>query len=389
MPEVITQIKTGVPYIMPMMKAAEIEKIKKDFHIDAGLYTDALKAGVSPEVYLEKLMAEKLGQDSAYTHCDSTGQMIRTRRKIQALTGQAEPTALEKILLAHGIKAFGDRTDVVGKFWETTDTTTLFPVYISNRVYAGLIKASIAEDMVAVMNVIKGTSYQKLYLQDAAVDRSMRKEGRGGEFPETTIKASKENVQLEKFGRTINVDYEILDLSPISIYELALQRIGMQIGVDESNWLIYVLLNGDGNSNGLESGQTVDVDTTNVISKKDIIAFAAALPTPYQLTNFVGRTAMMVKFWDALSDMSNPVVQLQQIGIPIPAGKQWDEDTLTSDLLLGVDKSQAIGMTTTDQGMVEESEKLITKQVRRTVVSKRSGFHVIQQDAIGALNVTL
>jgi len=354
--------------------------------LEIGMYDEAARRGKSFGEWLETYRVEKGEKPSEYFGLTN---YERELKRLAFLRKGEEPplTAFEMELEANDIKAFGLFTDRVEKFFQSADTSVLFPEFIANRVYAGALQSSIVPEFVAVTSVITGLDFRKLYLEDTQASRELKRTARGGEFPETQIKAGKQNIALAKYGRAILFDYEVVYSTPINIYSVALQRIGKQIGLDESDAMIYALLNGDGNDNGLETEQTKQTTTSGAIVKKDIIAFAAALPQPYSLNKFVGRKTKMVDFWEALSNMQNPVAQWGQTGMTLPRGFEWDRSAAPSDKLIGVDASQAIGYVTNDTMNLTETERIIAKQQVRTVISKRSAFDIIDPKAIGCLLV--
>jgi hypothetical protein len=362
---------------MPFVKKIEFEK---------DMYQHAAGLGKSFSQFAEDYIVEK-GNDPTEYHGLSNYEVAMKKRQYRAEGKVAPLTAFEMMLEQEGIRAFGQSTDTVEKFFQSSGVSVLFPEFIANRVYAGALQASIVPQLTAVTTVISGLDFRKLYLEDTEPDRQTAKGNRAGEFPETQIKVGKQNVALDKYGRTLVWDYEAVYNMPINVYGTMLQRVGAQIGIDESDDLIYTLINGDGNSNGLESAQTATTATTATIVKKDIISFAAALPAPYQLTKFVGKKAYMIEFWNTLSNMTNPAAQWGEVGIPLPMGIVWDRSVVTADRFFGVDTNYAIGYFTNDAVLMTEADRIITKQQVRTVVSKRSAFDIIDQDAIGCLDI--
>jgi hypothetical protein len=86
--------------------------------------------------------------------------------------------------------------------------------------------------------------------------------------------------------------------------------------------------------------------------------------------------------------MTNPVAQWGMTGLPLPKGIEWDRGVIntTDDRFFGVDSKNAVAYVSTDAILIE-TDQLIDKQTRRYVVSKRSGFNILQQEAIGALDI--
>lgn len=365
---------------------AEIKKLK---NLEKGMYEEAAKSGKSFSVWLEDHITTNEGGAFEPTPYKGLTQfeVAQKRRALKANGQDIPPTAYELALAANEIKAFGAYTDRVGKFFQNSNTTVLFPEYIQNRVYAGALQASIIQNFVAETVVIEGLDFKKIYLQDTEADRQTSRVTRGGEAPKKHIKVGKESVALEKYMVNMVFDYESVYDTPLNLYSLTLQRVGQQIGIDESDDMVYAMINGDGNSNGLESAQTENATTSGAIEKLDIIKLASALPLPYKLDVFVGKKAYMQKFWDALSDMQNPAAQWGQTGMQLPMGFEWDRNVLTSDYFIGLDSNLTMGYVTNDTVMMTETDRIIAKQQVETVVSKRGKFNILDQDGIGALDI--
>jgi hypothetical protein len=215
----------------------------------------------------------------------------------------------------------------------------------------------------------------------------MSKVGIGDEIPGVRITVSKESIAMQKFGKALEVAYEEVKYVPLNLFGLTLDRIGAQMGMDESDDLVYTLINGDGNSN--TPGTTVTSDSTGTIGIADAIEFAICLPTPYKMTDFVVKKAILNKYLVSLLGVSldNPPGTLQSIGVPLPKWHEWDRTVVTSDRMYGIDKAYAIGRVSTG-AVVTETDKIINKQLNRTVVSYRSGFHIIDKNAVAIFDET-
>ncbi len=358
-----------------------VEKLKA-IVLDAGMYTDAVNKGIPFVQYLEDVVAEKGLEPTPFQ-----GKSLLQRMAIKKSTENSFMSAYDMLLAAWDIKAFGSYTDPVAKFFQNSSTATLFPEWVSSRVFAGALRSSIVPFMIANVTEITGLDYRKIMLQDTEPDRQLAIGSRAAEFPEVSIAVGSQLVSLTKYGRSMLFDYEVLQSTPLALYSTVLMRTGDQIGIDESDDLVIALLNGDGNSNGLENAQTVATATSGAISKIDIIGLASSLPDPYQATDGIGRTTYIRMYWDTLSDMQNPAVQWNQTGLPLPNIRKYERSVLTSDLLLVVDRQRAASYVTNSQVALTETERIIKKQQVRTVVSKRGVFDIMDQDAIGALNV--
>ena len=362
------------------------DKLKK---LEKGMFDQAAKDGLPIVPWLERHMTTPEGgefEKTPYYDMSNYDKEIY-RNQLRKENKDIPPDALEILLQIHGIKAFGTSTDKVEKFWQSSQTAVLFPIYVTNRIYATAMRAGLVPQFIAETTVIDGLDFRKIYLEDSEKDRQMAITSRGAEAPSKHFKVKKEDVSLIKFMIQVDFDYESIYNTPLNLYNTALARIADQFGIDETDDLIYVLINGDGNSNGLESAQTVETVTTTAIEKLDIIGLKSALPEPYELDVFVGRKAYMRKYWDALSDMQNPAQQWGMTGMTLPRGYNWNRTIVTADRFFGVDSKRTIGYVTNDTMIMTETDRIIDRQVVKTVLSKRSKFHVIEQDGIDCLDI--
>lgn len=360
----------------------------KDVKLEKGMYVEAAAKGVSFVQFLEDFCREKEAEVDEIYKGLSPGQ-IALKKAVLKTAGEKIPlTAFERKLKQYGIVLSGAHSSKIEKIFQTADSAVLFPEIVSNRVIASQMAVAIYERFLANRRVIRGLKARHLYLQDTEDERQLAQSTRSGEFPETRIKLAKEDISLKKYGRKFLFDYETLfDASVQELDSLVFARVGRQLGIDITNRMVYVLENGDGNSNGLEAGQTEETATTAVIVKGDIIKLATCLPIGYQINECISELTYLRAYWETLSDMTNPSAQKAEIGVPFPNVTWWTSSDLTDDLILGVDTRFALEFITNDTVMLSETDRLIDKQEVMTVISTRVNFKVLDQDAIGALDV--
>jgi len=363
-----------------------METIKK-LKLEAGIYQDALEKKVTAQEFLEELYAKESGEESPYLGL--CPHEVFLKRMEYRRKGEVPPmTAFEKQLAAHDIKAFGMNTDPLSKFFATQSGAALFPIYVANQVHAGLLLSSLVPEFAASTVRITGTIYQKIYLSDTEADRQLREVAEGDEFPETKIVVSDQTIRVKKFGRYLSASYEALANQKLDVVGLMLQRIGLQIGIDDTDDMIQTLINGDGNSN--TPGTTYLTATSGTIAVADVIGWASALPTPYKLDKFVGKKALLQEYWNTLAGMNNPSDQFGFIGIQLPRSFEWDRNVYGSgvtDLFVGVDSRYAFQLVTTGEVMTE-TERLIRKQLQGTAISYRSGKNILDANAVALFDET-
>jgi len=356
-------------------------------NLEVGMYQEAASKGLPFSVFIEDHAVKEWGWEPTIYDGKCMLERNAIRRSLKAEGKEVPLTHFEKLLGEFGIRAYGYQTDNVSKFFQNANVATLFPEYISNRIYAGQLMAALIDPFLAETIVIQGLEFKKIYLEDTEVQRNLVRATRATEFGRTRINVAEQSVKLAKFGRILEFDYEVIQDSPLSLYNIALQRVGQQFGISMTDEMIYVLLNGDGNSNGLESAQTKTTATSGTISKKDVITFNRALPAPYKLDNFVGKKTKLIDYDDTMSDMTNPNAQWGQTSISLAKAHEWDRSVVTSDRFIGVDSRYAIGLVTNDTVMMTETDRIVQKQTVEAVVSTRFSYNVIDQDAIGCLDI--
>jgi len=350
----------------------------KKLKLEIGMYQEAAAKNIGMSQWLEDHYAEKAQEDSIYLGMSMHEQEMK-KIELRKAGKEVPPTAFEKLLMAHDIKAFGAGSDFVEKFYSTAETAVLFPNFIANRIYAGLLLTSLVPQFVATTEILKGLNYQKLYMAEVEVDRQLREVGQGVEFPAVEISVSDQVVAVKKFGRYLQASYEAMQFQRLNAFGLMMQRIGVQIGIDETDEMFYVHINGDGNSN--TPGTTVTTAASGTIAVQDVIAWATGAPSPYKTDKFVGKKALLQEYLATIAGMNYPVDPTGKVaGISLPQWFEWDRTIITADRFFGVDSRFGLGHVTTGQPMIEY-EKIIRKQLTGAAISQRSGFHVIDANA--------
>jgi len=347
-------------------------------NIDVGLYDTLYKEGKTLTTYLEDLKASKVA-DSPYM--GMTMEEIYLSKMNQRVINQpVKLTAYEELLSKAGLAVSGPMADTVSKFFNYADTDILFPEFIANRVYAGLLAESLIPKLVTMETILTdGLEYRKIYINDSEAERQTGIIGKGAELGETQITVADQSVKLTKYGRYLSVAFEDIEYTRLNVFGRALERIGMQIQIDMTDELIYNIINGDGNSN--TPGTTVETDASGTIAVKDVIDWANALPTPYKMTDFVGRKALINEYLATLAGMNYQVSPTGQVvGIQLPVPHEWDRDIVTSDRFFGIDKRYSMEMITKG-GVQTMAENIVKKLSKGTAVWHWCGFAVIDKNA--------
>lgn len=353
--------------------------------IDIGLYSDALKEGKTLSMWLEEEKSQKLGKQSSYLGL--TRSEVIEKKKALKDSGQDIPyEALDECFEKAGIKAFGKVTDKVDKMYEYSDIDVLFPEFVNNRVYAGMLAESLVDQLIAFETVLTDSiDYRKIYIDDAEEERQTGIVGIGAELAETMITVADQSVKLKKYGRYISMAFEELKYQRLNLFGVVMQRLGQQIQIDLTDDLMVAIESGDGNSS-TTPGTTVAADTSGTVAVADLIEFFTCLPTPYKMTDLIGRKALLVELFTALVGMYNPMTAYGVPGLNIPNIHEWDRQ-ITSDYYLGIDKRYSVEMVTTG-GVQTDSESFVKKQIKGTGIWHLASFGVIDENANAIFNET-
>src|SRR5207247_5905089 len=127
----------------------------------------------------------------------------------------------------------------------------------------------------------------------------------GTDLPKTKISRAEGWITLYKYGRLVEATDEAIRLMHLDIFSLFLQRMGMQIGIDQTDDMLEVLINGDGTSNS--AATATNTVTNGVLSYDDIVHLRLAFPIGYDLSHgLVADTTLrsllnMSEFKDAIA----------------------------------------------------------------------------------------
>jgi len=341
---------------------------------------------------IKQLKLEKEMYQEARNKAETFGQLLETLDPSEEYGDGplSKLSAVERQLAAHDIRVKGPHADVLQKFFATTSSAVLFPDYVAAQVHAGLMAASILPSLVATTTNIDSHTYKKLKMAESEADRQMHTMGEGAIIPTTSLATTDVAISLVKFGRMLEASYEALRLQRINVVSVFLQRLGAQIGLDESDWAVETIINGDGNSNALED---IDSEVSGTLDYDELVRLWIAFANGYKLTTIVvGNTLLrtilnMTEFKDPEAGFS-----FQRTGeLVSPLGArlvQWSsEAVLPADYVLGVDSRFGLEQIT-EQEVTTEVDRLIDRQLERTAVTKWTGFAKLHDAAFQAIDVT-
>ncbi len=293
--------------------------------------------------------------------------------------------AYQRQLKRFDIRVSGAGSDIVDKFFKTSDSAVLFPEYVSRAVKQGLEQADILPGIVASTTLINGMDYRSITSVPSEDEKELKVVKEGAFIPETGIKTKENLVKLRKRGRSLVVSYEAIRFQRLDLFTVTLRQIGAYIARTLLKDAIDVLENGDGNSN---SASTVSCATSGTLAYSDLVSFWNAFD-PYELNTIIAGTDTtaailnMTQFRDAPAGLD-----FHGTGKMVtPLGAQLLKSTAVgTGKLIGIDKTAALEMVKAGDVMTEY-DKLIDRQLERAVISCTAGFAKLFDGATKVLSV--
>lgn len=282
--------------------------------------------------------------------------------------------AYERQLKRFDIKVSGANSDPVSKFFSTTDSSALFPEYVSRAVRLGVTDNNKVERIVATTTDIDSMDYRSISTGNTEFDFELKKVSEGATLPELNIKLNSKLTKLEKHGKMIVTSYEAIKFQKLDLFTTALKHIGNCIANSEFSQAISAICDD-------ENIKRRTMQSTS-ISYTDIVNMLADF-NPYQMTTMVvnpnvfSRILLMSEFRDSLAglDFHGTGKMITPFGAEIFVSYAVDNNTLIAfDKNYTVEKVQA-------GGIVTEFDKLIDRQLERATVSTITGFSTIYGNA--------
>lgn len=292
--------------------------------------------------------------------------------------------AFSRQLKRFDIKVSGRGSDCVEKFFQSSDSSALFPEYVSRAVYQGMERADVLSNLVATVTDIDGMDYRSIVSNPSDDDKTLKVVSEGAVIPQTTVKTRENLVKLHKRGRMLVASYEALRFQRLDLFTVTLNQIGAYIARAQLKDAISVIINGDGNSN---PAANIEAAESGKLSYDDIIKLWANF-SPYELNTIIAPTEQMQKIL-SLSQMqdANAGLDFQGTGKMItPLGATLiHAPEIAAGKIIGLDKNCALEMVLAG-GVTTDYDKLIDRQLERAAITCTAGFSKIFTEASKTLS---
>ena len=336
-------------------------------------------------IHLEKGMYGRSGQSFAKTLEELDPSEHYRGTPLEGLD------AFQRQLKRFDIKVKGAGSDMVEKFFHTTESSVLFPEFVSRVVRQGLEEGSILPDLVATVTHFDGMDYRSITSVPTEEDKKLRRVEEGAAIPETVIRTQENLVRLHKRGRMLVASYEAIRFQRLDLFSVTLRQIGAYIGRMHLADAVGVLTNGDGNGN---AAVVYKVGTSPISGSAGTLSYEAMVDfwsqfDPYTMNTLLVGSDMMLAMLK-MQEFQNPLTGLNFQGtgtLTTPLGaKLLRTSALPAGTLIGLDKNYALEQICGSEITVEY-DKLIDRQLERAAITSISGFAKLFGDASKVLKV--
>ena len=278
--------------------------------------------------------------------------------------------AFQRQLKRFGIRVKGADSDPVEKFFHTTESSVLFPEFVSRAVRQGLEEGGILPDITATVTKFDGMDYRSIASVPTEEEKKLVQVEEGAAIPQTSVRTQENLVKLRKRGRMLVASYEAIRFQRLDLFSVTLRQIGAYIGKMHLQDAIQVLTEGDGNDNPAET-----VSLSGELTYDALLEFWNRFD-PYTMnTLLVGGDAMLKLL--RLKEFQNPLTGLNFQGtgtLATPLGaKLLRTGAMPAGTIIGLDKNYALEQVVGGEVTVEY-DKLIDRQLERAAITSISGF---------------
>jgi hypothetical protein len=276
------------------------------------------------------------------------------------------------------------RKDTVEKFYRTSEDSVLFPEFINRNVrigIAGLGRFDLTlEELIATTTTIDSGVYESVNAEFDAKKIDFKRVTEGAPFPTVSIATGKNTIKLAKLGISLDVSYEVLRRMKLPLLAIHMQLIGQRLAKRNVAYAMYNIINGDGNNNAAPATNAA------ALSYEALLNFFLNMET-WEATVWTAKTALLKTMLN-LNEFKDPLLfDTAKSGKIAPAfGNDlkrfnWTETTLGDKMLVAVAKNAALELVKESGAELIETDKVIDKQLEKTVISNVLGFSRIFTDA--------
>lgn len=401
----------GDPQLRTQQRAGDLHA---SLHQD--MYREAYKAGMSFSAWLEQedpsdqYDGELARMDAFERQLMIAGIKVRSDRRLGIAADKVDrfytATGTSAILLpefmarVYRLAASGG-LPYAERFYMSSSPVSdvLHPDFIAAEMRAKKLQPSILDVLVALRTGIDSDIYKAFYVTDDEDERTLRRVAEGAEVPTAILTGGDHSINLKKYGRALEVSYEVVRRMPIDRLAFHLSQLAYQAEKDKAKTGIDVLINGDGNSGTSATASTISTlsgGTADQIDAEPLLDFLLLFEDPYRPTVVVGQREGIVELLTVDLGSANLPLFMGMLnpdwmgGLtmpePIMPFAVYARSYLPTKKLVAVDGTKALEMVFEVGADLTETDKIIKSQVDVIVMTEAVGFCVLDQRATRILD---
>ena len=287
--------------------------------------------------------------------------------------------AFQRQLKRFNIRVHGKNSDNVEKFFSTADAQALFPEYISRSINIGIEEENDLKNIIANTIKIDSLTYKNMFIEPQKLEENKPVEAiqEGAQIPEIKISLKENPIHLKKIRSMLTCSYETLQYQKISAFNIALKQIGKNFNNLLFKDATKTIIEGDGNKN-----EASKITFKQKLTYTSLIEIWAKLKPYTMKTLIVSPKAMQIIL--SIPEFLNPQTGLNFQGTGVlnnPLGTKIIYSKLLDKItVIALDKDFTLNHIIA-QYLNIESDKIIDKQLNKSVITMRYAFSKLFKEA--------
>ena len=287
----------------------------------------------------------------------------------------------------------------------TPESAILFPEFINRVARMAIFEPDTVDELIGNTRNITGSVYESVRISWNEDDVLKRRVAEGDAFPEATITWADEADRVFKYGVAVNTTYEFIRRCPLDLLTTVITIIVKQNRLREADDAITVLradmdddYQTNANGAGGEDASSTAVATPRNLSFRGFLSWAMRF-YPYSLTTLVANKQTLL----TLVTMAKPSLDPFQVLSAMKQGPEgpgfnlvqsfWNNyrlvynESLPENKILGINKMYAMERIVEVGADLVETEKIISRQFNKMVISESHGYSKIMPNCIRELTL--
>jgi hypothetical protein len=338
----------------------------------------------------DQLKIKKLHEELQQVRDNGVDRTLREHLQLNYSDFSREPNlSLEKYFHEYGIQ---NPTKMTVKQFLTLDSNKdliwLFSEMILSMVTEGYRETFNVNELLAMSVDTAQTTVTLPVIDTRPMKRVIDKDRgvtMGVQFQTDSVTVGDKRINIDKFGVKLDLPYEVVDDTPFDILAIYLKQRGVCLALDKIRYLIDVMVSGDGGQDR-KSVKVEDTiaeigvkDTEEGITYRDILRTAVRMSLKgFPAVNMIGEeeqvvdVSMLEEYYQRYQGTPNS--QLEMKGGIITPNKIYPVVDGIGEKRLVLQSPQYCTGEFKKQGLLIETDKLISRQLHEVVISTRSAM---------------